>query len=303
LLKINNLKKSYKNNKVLDGLNMQINKGEVYGFIGRNGSGKTTAMNIICNIIDKDSGEVVINGGEQCRIGYLPEQPSMFNYMTPFEYLEYVKACGQKFENYSSGNVRDILDTVDLADVSNRRIKGFSRGMIQRLGIGAVMLNEPDLLILDEPTSALDPEGRADVVKIIENLAKLGKTILLCTHILSDAERVSDKIGILSRGRLIFEGTVDEIRKRGSANGVKIRLHEPELRKFNLLKGCSNATGSNFNASAMELMLTADNPEKSVELILEVMKKLTDNGIIPEKIEICRSDIEQVYLSMVSKGV
>jgi ABC-2 type transport system ATP-binding protein len=260
-------------------------------------------MNIICNIIEKDCGEIEINGGNSRKIGYLPEQPAVFAYMTPYEYLDYVRACGQKKRGCENAlGIEEVLDAVGLNNSANRRVKGFSRGMIQRLGIAAVMINKPDLLILDEPTSALDPEGRADVIKIIAGLAESGGTILLCTHILSDIERVSDRIGVLSKGRLVFEGTINEIRSRGSADGVKIRLQEPDLRKFNLLRGCVNASGSDFSASSMELSLTAVSPEKSAELIAEVMKKLVENNIIPEKIELCKSDLEQIYLSMVSNS-
>ena len=183
MVKIRNLKKSYGKFPVLRGLNMDINDGDVYGFLGRNGCGKSTTMNIIADVIPKDDGDIELGGGNPITIGYLPESPMIFGYMTAREYLGYIAACAE-YEGNINGRVSEVLDIVGLTNAADRRAKGFSRGMTQRLGMGAAIIKKPDLLIFDEPTSALDPQGRLEVIEIINRLKSLGSTIVLSTHIL-----------------------------------------------------------------------------------------------------------------------
>ncbi|MCL2755273.1 MAG: ABC transporter ATP-binding protein, partial [Oscillospiraceae bacterium] len=213
MLTITNLRKSYKNFEVLKGLNMNLAKGDVYGFLGKNGCGKTTTMNIICNIVAKDDGLVRFSRGrasdagvslafdesEKPHIGYLTETPSLYSFMNGYEYLKYIAACA----NYTGDvnrRIAEVLDVTGMTEGATRRIRGYSRGMSQRLGIAAAMFDHPELLILDEPTSALDPEGRAEVMGIIRNLREVGVTIILCTHIITDVERIANKIGIMKDG-------------------------------------------------------------------------------------------------------
>jgi len=155
MLKITGLTKSYKNFSVLRGLNMNIEKGDVYGFLGTNGCGKTTTMNIICNIIAKDSGKIAFEN-ESIKIGYLPESPALFGYMNGFEYLDFIGACCE-YEGDIKKRTAEVLHLTGMQFNAQRYIKGYSRGMIQRIGIAAALYAHPDLLILDEPTSALDP--------------------------------------------------------------------------------------------------------------------------------------------------
>ncbi|MCL1880545.1 MAG: ABC transporter ATP-binding protein [Oscillospiraceae bacterium] len=235
MLTIKNLQKSYKNFSVLKGLNMNLSKGDVYGFLGKNGCGKTTTMNIICNIVAKDSGEVsLISSNSDLQnnkpnIGYLTESPALYGYMNGYEYLKFIASCA----NYSgdvSKRIDEVLNVTGMTLGAKRRIKGYSRGMNQRLGIAAAMFNHPELLILDEPTSALDPEGRAEVMAIINNLRGLGTTIILCTHIITDVERVANKIGIMRDGVIVEEGSLDEIitKYRNHSCEIKVTLSEPE---------------------------------------------------------------------------
>ena len=209
LVTIRHLKKNYDRFPVLRGLHMHIDKGDVYGFLGRNGCGKTTTMNIIANVIPKDSGDVILGDGEPVKIGYLPESPTIFGYMTAREYLEYIAGCCQ-YEGDVNARVNEVLDIVGLTSAADRRAKGYSRGMTQRLGMGAAIFANPQLLLFDEPTSALDPQGRAEVIEIINRLKSLGATIILSTHILPDVERVANKIGIMNNGIIAEEGTLFE---------------------------------------------------------------------------------------------
>ena len=220
MLHIKNLHKSYGAFEVLKGLDMNVNKGDIYGFLGKNGCGKTTTMNIVSNIIPKDSGEIIF-GKENCKVGYLPETPSMFTYMNGYEYLDYIAACCS-YKGDKKKRIDEVINLVGMAEGGKRRIKGYSRGMNQRIGIAAAIFDNPDLLILDEPTSALDPQGRAEVMNIIKQLADMGTTIILCTHILSDVERTANRIGIVRDGRMAVEGTMAEIKDQFARNDKKI---------------------------------------------------------------------------------
>ena len=213
MVRIRNLCKKYGSFSVLRGLSMDIEKGDVYGFLGRNGCGKTTTMNIITNIIPKDEGEISIGDGRPVKIGYLPESPVIYGYMTSREYLEYIAACCN-YDGDVQSRVKEVLDIVGLTKAADRRAKVYSRGMTQRLGMGAAIIGKPELLIFDEPTSALDPEGRAEVIEIIERLKGMGSTIILSTHILSDVERVANRIGIMTNGALAEQGGLNDILRK-----------------------------------------------------------------------------------------
>ncbi len=236
MVKIRNLKKSYKGFPVLRGLNMEIHAGDVYGFLGRNGCGKTTTMNIICGVITKDEGEIQLGGGKPVTIGYLPESPAIFPYMTAREYLEYIAACAC-YEGDIKKRTDEVLEIVGLREAADRRTKGFSRGMTQRLGMGAAIFKDPELLIFDEPTSALDPQGRSEVIAIIDRLKGLGSTIVLSTHILPDVERVANRIGIVSGGIITEEGDMKTILRKYSGDVISMSVRNlTQEQKIALLK-------------------------------------------------------------------
>lgn len=300
MVELRDLQKKYRNFSVLKGLDMTINKGDVYGFIGRNGCGKTTTMNILCNIIPKDSGSVVLGGGEKIRIGYLPETPALFPYMNGYEYLDYIAACG-RFAGDIKARTREVLEVVGMAQGALRRIKGYSRGMNQRLGIAAAIYHDPDLLILDEPTSALDPEGRAEVMSIITRLTETGSTILLCTHILSDIERVASRVGILADGVMKDEGTVAEVIKRHTqGHAVVVKLFEQNPEKIALLKACSLVEASEIDTVTGAVTLHGASSEA---LSGALLKTMAESGLVPESMSVVRADLEKVYLQIAGKAV
>ena len=297
MLEINGLYKSYKNFKVLQGLDMKINKGDIYGFLGKNGCGKTTTMNIVCNIIPKDEGEIKLgdDGTNKIKIGYLPETPSMFPYMNGYEYLGYIAYCSQ-FEGDVQKRIEAVLAITGMTEGGKRRIKGYSRGMAQRLGISAAIFNKPELLILDEPTSALDPEGRAEVMNIIRNLSDSGCTILLCTHILSDVERVANRIGILTNGKLAIEGRIDEILGNYGTDSVEIQLTSPDEKAVKLLTDAGFTKNTEFFEKTNVIVTEVENAESGMT---EVMRLLSENRIGVSSVKLSRPSLEQVYMSIV----
>ena len=298
MLHIKNLHKSYGAFEVLRGLEMNVNKGDIYGFLGKNGCGKTTTMNIVSNIIPKDSGEINF-GKENCKIGYLPETPSMFTYMNGYEYLDYIASCCSYKDNKKK-RIDEVINIVGMAEGGKRRIKGYSRGMNQRLGIAAAIFDHPDLLILDEPTSALDPQGRAEVMSIIKNLADMGTTIILCTHILSDVERTANRIGIVRDGRMAVEGTISEIKEQYEKAGKKIVMGifgDPTA----AIQPVSTLTGGNFyfdrQRAVFEIPLASDiNEQETAHRLFDLLNsaRLTVSLFVIEN-----KTLEQIYMETI----
>jgi len=295
MLRITGLKKSYKGFPVLKGLNMSISKGDIYGFLGTNGCGKTTTMNIICNIIAKDEGAIDFED-EEIKIGYLPESPALFGYMNGFEYLDFIGACCE-YEGNIKERTAEVLQLTGMHGSAQRYIKGYSRGMTQRIGIAAALYANPDLLILDEPTSALDPEGRAEVMDIIGGLATSGSTIILCTHILTDVERIANKVAILRDGVIAVEGALYDVKKMfGAGNAVTVRSQEANmttevLRELDIIDRVENEHYGDITAFAKDGITEA-------ELFYKTVTTLAGRQIVPEGVWFRRLTLEQIYLGV-----
>lgn len=294
MVKIRELTKSYNNFPVLRGLNMDINSGDVYGFLGRNGCGKTTTMNIICNVIPKDGGDITLGEGTPITIGYLPESPMIFGYMTAREYLEYIGACSD-YPGDTAKRAGEVLEIVGLSAAADRRTKGFSRGMTQRLGMGAAIFRDPELLIFDEPTSALDPQGRVEVIEIINRLKSMGSTIVLSTHILSDVERVANRIGIMNGGILAEEGEINSVMRKYSGDAILLTVRglTDEI-KLELLK--VKFARAEFKNETAQFRFGAENIEDAAK---QLMKLLAEKEIVAEKFTIGTATLEEVFRKVV----
>ena len=219
LLETRGLTKRYGHHKAVDSVSMHIKKGAIYGFIGRNGAGKTTCLKMISGLSRPTSGEIEIFGYKgkdlqkvRSRVGCLIEAPGLYGNMTAYENLNIkCKLFGIK----KAGYIDEILKTVGLEHVGRKKTKHFSLGMKQRLGIANAIMHDPELLILDEPTNGLDPIGIAEVRAFIRSLSeKEGKTILVSSHILSEISMLADDIGILDHGVLLEEETMEELKKK-----------------------------------------------------------------------------------------
>lgn len=218
ILQITNLEKRFGDKQVLKGLNLSVPEKSIFGFIGQNGVGKTTTMKMVLGLMNSDQGEIYV-AGERVRygqtetnrhIGYLPDVPEYYSFMTPTEYLIFCgEITGMKKEEVKP-RVKELLDLVGLGG-EKHRIKGFSRGMKQRLGIAQALLNEPKLLICDEPTSALDPVGRKEILDILLRVREQ-TTVLFSTHILSDVERICTDVAFLNEGVVTMQGKLADIK-------------------------------------------------------------------------------------------
>ncbi|MBN2879900.1 MAG: ABC transporter ATP-binding protein [Clostridia bacterium] len=215
-IRINNVSKRYKKTEALNELNLMVPKGSVYGFLGRNGAGKTTTIRIITRLIKKDKGEVYVLGSDaqenraqtMQNIGAIVESPAFYRNLTGRQNL---KIAADLF-GADKSRIEDVIKIADISDYADRKVKAYSTGMKQRLGIAAALVHSPKILILDEPTNGLDPAGVKDLRKLIKDLSKnLKITILVSSHILSEVEQIADYVGILHEGRLMDEFSMDDI--------------------------------------------------------------------------------------------
>lgn len=269
LLRVSNLHKSFGSRRVLDGVSLTLNRGEIYGFLGRNGSGKTTTIKAILGLRTVDSGEI---RNSARRVGFLPDVPTYYPWMRADEFLRYCgNICGLRRAALED-RVEQLLDLAKLAG-QPQKIMDFSRGMRQRLGIAQALIDAPELLILDEPTSALDPIGRHDVLSMIEALRGQA-TVLFSTHLLNDAEKVCDRVGILHEGKIVAEGTLNDLLKGADQRTrliVSPRTHD---------------SGENEEAHSMEDLHTA----------------IANTGWIVEACEQERHNLEEVFISATGGG-
>lgn len=201
----------------VDGLDLGISKGEVFGLLGPNGSGKSTTIKMILGLLDPTAGEVSVFGMSprsvqaRARLGYLPELSYLHPFLTAKETLMYYAGlCGLK-RAVAKERASQLLEMVKLADVANRPVSGFSKGMARRVALASALIGKPELLILDEPTSGLDPVSTDEVKTLVKALASNGITVLTTSHLLADAEDICDRVAILNHGKVVAEGKVDEL--------------------------------------------------------------------------------------------
>lgn len=214
MLEIQNLNKSYRRRKIIDNLNMTVYKGDIYGFLGANGEGKTTTIRMITSLIKADSGDIIINGKSviNCKneairnIGAMVEAPKFYENMSGYENLDLMAKI---MPGVSDLDIQNVLDLVGLKDRGRDKFKEYSMGMKQRLGIANALLGDPELIILDEPSNGLDPYGMKEINNLIVSLVKrFDKTFIISSHLLHEMEGICNRIGILHSGKLCIEGEV-----------------------------------------------------------------------------------------------
>ena len=297
MLKLEHISKSFGDKVVLKDVNISIESGEVYGLIGKNGAGKTTLMNIISCIMASDGGEVFIDDKKiltqndlSKKLCYIVDVPSGYEYLNAREYLSFI-VSSQKLSKDEENKIIDFnLKLVNLQDTGKKLIKSFSRGMKQRLGIAAGLIFDPEIVMMDEPTSALDPEGRLEVLNIIQDLKSRGKTILLSTHILSDVERVCDKIGILSDGEIIVSGKTQDIKKKYLTNTIVVECPASENENIkSLFEGKDYITDFKSTNIGCEITYSGDNRYNIFKIVASNVKDI-------ESIHIKRKSIEEIFI-------
>ncbi len=231
MLRAENLLKSYDRTRALNGLSLHVPRGSIYGFVGPNGAGKTTTMRILATLLAPDAGEAWVDGrpltadptAVRAKIGYMPDFFGVYDNLTVREYLDfYAAAYGVPVAESRRTNA-ELLELVDLTAKRDELVEGLSRGMKQRLGLARCLVHNPEVLLLDEPASGMDPRARYEMREIVKELQRMGKTVLISSHILLELAEMCTHIGIVQGGRLLREGPVDAIlRSLKGARAVRI---------------------------------------------------------------------------------
>jgi len=239
------LTRMYGNIAALSGLDLTVNKGDLFGFIGSNGAGKTTTLRILATFLAPSAGTAQILGHDVVRdadavrhvIGYMPDFFGVYKDMEVTEYLDFFGACYKIPTAQREKTVNDVLELVGLTEKKGALIGALSRGMQQRLGLARVLIHDPQLLLLDEPASGLDPRARIEMMAILEELQRLGKTIIISSHILKELETLCNRVAIIEKGQLIYAGPVQGVRDQMSQGRVVfVRVSTDQAQAIQLLK-------------------------------------------------------------------
>ena len=305
MLKIKNLEKSYGKFKALDDLNLEIEKGEIFGFIGPNGAGKSTTMKIVTGLLSPDRGEVYVNGIDAIKdnkkikdeIGYMPDFFGVYDNLKTWEYLEFFASIygitGDTLKKLS----KELLELVNLTDKYDSYVDGLSRGMKQRLCLARCLIHNPKLLILDEPASGMDPKARFEMKNILKNLKCMGKTLLVSSHILSELGEICTDIGIIEKGHMVCQGKVDEIMNRVSGNYPIIInvLKEPE-KVVKILKENPKVERVYYEENKVIAYFNGSD-EESVELL----KNLVVNNVPVISFNKQQHSLEEVFMKITNE--
>ena len=287
VIETRSLTKTYGTVRALDGLSLTIPKGGVYGVLGPNGAGKSTLFRILLGLIRPSEGEAIVMGGPigdvkaSRRMGSMIETPRFPPFMTARQVLVWLStAHGLKAD---PSRVEAWLERVGLTGAADRKVRGFSVGMLQRLGVAVALITEPELIILDEPTSGMDPPGIQEMRALIRSLSDNdGITVVLASHQLLEVQRVCDRVAIMNKGKLVREGTVNEL----TTGGERLRLSvKPAERVLEVL----GSRGSMEGAAVLAAIPRAEGPA--------LLKSLIENGIDIDEARWVGADLESVFMS------
>lgn len=233
VLSVQGLKKKFRSGfwglttPVLKGVDFEIEPGTITGFLGANGAGKTTTIKCLLGLIFPDEGKVYFFGEEglsveaRKRIGFLPEHPYFYDYLTGYEFLRFYGALSKRFSSHELDlRIDELLERVELRHAKKRALRDYSKGMLQRIGVAQALIHRPELVILDEPMSGLDPDGRHEVQEIIRETAEEGTAVFFSSHLLHDAERLCRNLVVMKNGSVIYQGTTDDLLERFSTKIV-----------------------------------------------------------------------------------
>ncbi len=298
------LTKQFGSAKAVDGLDLRVPEGSIYGFLGPNGAGKTTTIKMLTGLSAPTSGSMRICGRDvtfgsiknRSDIGYLPDVPYFYGWMSARECLGFSADMFGLNKAVLGNRISELLQLVGLED-NKKRIKGYSRGMKQRLGIAQALISEPKVLFLDEPTSALDPIGRKEIMEVIRKLT--GKiTVFFSTHILSDVERVCDRVVILDKGKVVSEDSINNLREQYTVNGFLLKVPEDRTNEiFTILKntGWVKKIEKTEDGDLKAYVKTIEKAEAEIPVIL------ASKGIPLNKFTILEPSLEDIFMKVVNE--
>ncbi|MFJ8460057.1 ABC transporter ATP-binding protein [Lysinibacillus xylanilyticus] len=298
IIKTVDLCKKYKTTYAVKDLNLKVKKGEIYGFLGPNGSGKTTSIKMLLGLIKATSGSVTLFGKKLesdrnhilKKVGALVESPSYYGHLTGYENLKII----QRMLNVPEGRIEEVLNIVRLTNAKNQLVKQYSLGMKQRLGIAIALLGKPELLILDEPTNGLDPAGIHEIRDLIKSLPETeGITILISSHLLSEIDQMATQVGIISDGNLIYQDSIEVLRNMDNPH-IKIRVNDSNKAKSIL----EEKTNYHIEVDRKGDLLINNTDDDHISVVNSI---LVNSNISVYRIEEVRSSLEEIFLNIIKE--
>lgn len=280
MISLESVEKRYGNVKALNGLNLAVPQGSVFGLIGPNGAGKTTAMLILSSLLSRDGGAVSVAGsdpqvdprGVRKNLGYMPDFFGFYESLNAYEYLDFFASVQGVPASRRRGVVLDLLALVDLSHKADADVNSLSRGMKQRLSLARTLVHDPDLLVLDEPASGLDPRARVQLRELIAELHRMGKTILISSHILAELEGICSHMGVIDEGVVKAQGEMDTI--RGALTGsrrIRVRVPDAEIDPvFDQISAHAEVSEAAVERGRIEFVLSGDD-DTSASLLSELV--------------------------------
>ncbi|MFJ7981038.1 ABC transporter ATP-binding protein [Lysinibacillus xylanilyticus] len=293
IVQTENLSKSFGKEQAVSNINLKIRKGEIYGFLGPNGAGKTTTIRMLLGLMKPSSGTIKIFQKDLkkerinilAKVGSLVENPSYYPHLTAYENLEALR----KILGVPKSRIDEVLEIVRLKDAADKKVKGFSLGMKQRLGIAASLLHNPELLILDEPTNGLDPSGIIEIRNLIKRLPEEhGMTIIISSHLLSEIDQMATQVGIVTKGKMIFQDSIEAMRRFAQPK-VVIKVSDSE-------KGWRSLVANGIKAEHKDDLILFD--ECSDEKVAHIVQILVQEGISVYRVEEEKRSLEEIFLQM-----
>ena len=300
IIETKDLVKNYGKLTAVDKLNLRVDEGEVFGFLGPNGAGKTTTILMLLGLTEPTSGMARIGGFDSTReplkvkriTGYLPEKVGFYEDLTASENLDYTAALNGLSRGVASKKISELIDMVGLSEVAEHKVGTFSHGMKQRLGIADVMIKDPKVAFFDEPTTGIDPEGIEQVLALIKNMAKRKVTIVLSSHQLHQVQKICTRVGILSKGRLVAEGSLDQLGREAIGGGkfrIQVQVAQPTN---NLVESIKNIKGvTNVESSDDLLLISCDK-----DLRPQIARAVVDSDSLLVQMKIEEYGLDDIYM-------
>ena len=302
MLKIRGLHKIYGKYHALGGLDMTVEDGALYGFVGPNVAGKTTAIKIMTGLLRADEGTVHINGvdalentnGMKAMIGYVPDFFGVYDNLMVWEYMEFFASCYHLDGLMARKRYTALLEQVGLEDKLEYYVDGLSRGMKQRLCLARALIHDPALLILDEPTSGLDPRTRFEFKEILEELREAGKTILISSHVLSELSELRTDIGIIDQGRMVLEGKIEEIISRvNTSNQLIISVYSNRETALSILRSHPLVQTISVRDRDISVRFSGNAQEEAI-----LLRQLTEGGVLVNGFTREKGSLESVFMQL-----
>ena len=306
IIETHDLTKNYDGVTVVDQLNLRVAKNEVFGLLGPNGAGKTTTILMLLGLTEPASGNAMVCGFDPTReplkvkhkVGYMPESVGFYENLTPRENLKFIARLNNIDEAESDSRIEKLLKDVGIGDRADSKVGTFSRGMKQRLGIADALIKNPEVVILDEPTAGLDPEGINQTLDLIASLPQMGTTAIMSSHRLYEVQRICHSIGILSKGKTVVQGSLDQLGRQASGEGrytIEIETTDPTPQLVNIIEGIEGITKVEKNGNLLSISTDSD-------LRSAISKAVVQNDFPLIQMKIHEFSLDEIYMKYFHEG-